>query len=98
MNSLFVCVCVARKIHAVEKERKKEMSQTDHTHTRERERERERMKKKERIVARDGHRIKNRPKKKGNRTPIIYLFSLAQSKMLTQKERKKDAEIKLPSL
>jgi len=56
------------------------------------------MKKKERIVARDGHRIKNRPKKKGNRTPIIYLFSLAQSKMLTQKERKKDAEIKLPSL
>ena len=49
------------------------------------------MKKKERIVARDGHRIKNRPKKKCNRTPIIYLFSLAQSKMLTKKrEREKE--------
>ena len=89
-----MCVRCAKDSRGRKRTKERDESDGPHTH----ERERERMKKKERIVARDGHRIKNRPKKKGNRTPIIYLFSLAQSKMLTQKERKKDAEIKLPSL
>jgi hypothetical protein len=88
-------VCVARKIHAVEKERKKERSQTDHT----RERERQRMKNKERIVARDGHRIRRIALKK-RESHADHLFSMAQFKMSTKKkrERKRCRDIKLPSL
>ena len=80
-----MCVCVARKIHAVEKERKKERSQTDDT------RERQRMKNKERIVARDGHRIRRIAlKKKGIRSS----FSDGPIQNVNKKkERERDAEI-----
>ena len=78
-------MCVARKIHAVEKERKKERSQTDHT----RERERQRMKNKERIVARDGHRIRRIALKQRN--PIIF-FRWPNSKCQQKKEREKEMQ------
>ena len=96
MNCLFVFVCVRRAKDSRGRKRKKERSQTDDT----RERERQRMKNKERIVARDGHRIRRIALKKRESD---HLSSLAQFKMSTKKrererERVRCRDIKLPSL
>lgn len=81
-------MCVARKIHAVEKERKKERSQTDHT----RERERQRMKNKERIVARDGHRIRRIALKKRESHARSSFFDGPIQNVNKKKEREKEMQ------
>jgi len=70
------------------RKRKKEREESDGPH----ERERQRMKNKERILARDGHRIRRIALKKRESD---HLFPMAQFKMSTKKKREKerDAEI-----
>ena len=88
-----MCASRERFTRSKKKERKKERSQTDHT----RERERQRMNNKERIVARDGRRIRRIAlKKKGIRSS--FFDGPIQNVNKKKRERKRCRDIKLPSL